>query len=288
MKNAISQAVISSKTGDIVNAKCHLKGRTGACCLSNVYNVAKDTDPRVFAKPTKIVMESFFKRPSLNDQAMEGIMNVLKDGMLVEQSYHYRTEAEVGVIFFMGDHFRTAQTGDVVVLHFVDGMLLNPEVLQESGNPRVGSDDYEGAKVSEAEEFGHGENTFLVCSREFAAAISEQVLEDELARASYTIDEKRNITSYDCNRWLKALREIYEETHLGKEYTAIAFSIPTKRQRPGKGILIIAIIVIAVILLIFFALGALRRGKGGPPGGGPGRERPGNSQQEPFDPNGGT
>ena len=159
MKNAISQATISSKTGDIVNARCHLKGRTGVCCLSNVYNVAKDTDPRVYAKPTKIVMESFFKRPSLNDQAMEGIMNVLKDGMLVEQSYHYRTEAEVGAVFFMGDHFRVVQAGDVVVLHFVDGMLLNPEVLSDSdAHPRLGSEDYEGAETKDAEEFGHGEN----------------------------------------------------------------------------------------------------------------------------------
>ena len=293
MKNAISQAVISSNTGDIVNAKFHLKGRTGACCLSNVYNVAKDVDPRVFAKPNKILMDSFFKRPSLNDQAMEGIMNVLKDGMLVEQSYHYRTETEVAAVFFMGDHFRIAQAGDVVVLHVVDGMLLNPEVLQDSEeHPRLGSEDYEGAETTEAEDFGHGENTFLLCSREFAKAISEQVLEDELARASFTLDEKHNITSYDCTRWLKALREIFEESHMGKEYTAIAFSIPTKRQRPGKSVLIIVIVVIAVILIIFFALGALRRGKGGPggpggPGGGPGG-RPGHGQEEPFDPNGGT
>lgn len=287
MKNAISQAVISSKQGDIVNAKCHFKGQIGACCLSNVMNVAKDADSRVWAKPTKIVLESYLKRPSLNDQAMEGIMNVLKDGMLVEQSYHYRTEAEVGVVFFKGDHFRIAQAGNVVVLHFVNGMLVNPEVLKESDRPNIGSADYEQAEFSDAEEFSHGENTFLLCNKEFAVALGEEAIEDALIRSSFTIDEKRGITSYDCNRWLKALRDIFEESNMGKDFTAIAFSIPEKRRRPGNSIILIVIIVIAVILIIFFALGAMRRGKGAPPGGGPG-QGPGDRQEQPFDPNGGT
>lgn len=288
MKNAISQAVISSRQGDIVNAKCHFKGQTGVCCLANVMNVAKDADARVWAKPTKIVLESYFKRPSLNDQAMEGIMNVVKDGMLVEQSYHCRTEAEVGAIFFKGDHFRVAQAGNVVVLHFVDGMLINPEALKEPADrPNIGSLDYEQAEVSEAEEFGHGQNTFLLCTREFADALGEEAIEDALIRSSYTIDEKRGITSYDCNRWLKALRDIFEESHMGKEFTAIAFSIPEKRRRPGNSVILIVVIVIAVILIIFFALGAMRRGKGAPPGGGPG-QGPGDRQEQPFDRDGGT
>ena len=287
MKNAISQAVISSNQGDILNAKCRIQGSRGVCSLSNVKNVSKEVDPRVPAKPTKIIVESFFKRPSLGDQAMDGIMNMVKDGVLVEQSYHYRTEAEVGAIFFMGDHFRIAQAGDIVVLHFVDGMLLNPEVLSApSERPSLGSEDYEAAEVTEAAEFGHGENTFLLCTREFAQGLSEEIIEEALQKACFTIDEKRGIMSYDCNRWLKALRDIFEESHMGKEYTAIAFSIPAKRQRP-KSIIVIVIIVIAILVAIFFLMGALRRGKGAPPGGGPG-QGPGQGQQQPFDPAGGT
>ena len=289
MKKAVNIAKISSAAGEINNAQCQMHGRKGVCCLSDARNMAKENEERVFAKPSKIVVESFFRRSSLNDDAMTGIMNMVKDGIFVEQSAYCRTEADVGALFFIGDRFRIVHAGDIVVLHFVDGMLLNAEELSpQTDRPSIGSVDYDTPETTEVMEFGHGENTFLFCTRSFADAMTEDLLEDTLQRSIYTIDEKHNVTAYDCNRWLKVLREIYEEDYSGKPFTAMAISIPTKKQRPGKKKAVIwGVVALVLVVVAVFLLGALRRGGPGNRPGGPGQMPPGYSDQMPSNPSGG-
>ena len=278
MKDFLQVAKIGSADGELRNAMSQAHGRRGVCCLSTARNMPKENLEKTSAKPTKIVIESFMRRPSLNDEAMSGIMGLANDGILVEQSANYRTEADLGAMFFIGDQFRIARAGDIVILHFVNGMLLNPEELRAPGDrPSIGSLDYSSPETEEISDFGHGENTFLFCTRSFAEVMTEELLEDTLQRSILTVDEKHGITTCDCTRWLKMLREIYEEAHTGKEYTAMAASIPPKKKRPGSRKTIIWIVVLIILaVLVFFALGALRRGPGGPggPQGGPGQTPP--------------
>ncbi len=289
-KDVVNVAKIGSRGGEVQNAQTQLHGRKGVCSLCDVRNVPTEEQNRVGSKPVKIITESFFRRPSLSDEALNGLVGLVKDGILVEQLPHYRAEADVGVLAFVGDRYRVIRAGDIVVLHFVDGMLLNPEELEpHPDRPAIGSAEYnrsESVEITELAEFGHGENTFLFCTRGFAEAMTEELLEDSLQRSVYTINEKHNVTAYDCKRWLKVLREICEEAGTGKEFTAMAVSMPAKRKRPGskKKIILICVAVVALIA-VFLVLGALKRGPGGGPGGpggpGGGPGGPGGPQEGP-------
>ena len=288
MSDILQTAKISSHGPELQNAQSQMHGRKGVCCLAVAQNVPKDQQERISAKPPKILIESFLRRPSLKDEAMNGIASLIQDGIMVEQTANYRVEASLGAMMFIGDRYRVARAGDIVVLHFVDGMLLNPEELDAPADrPPFGTEDYECMEVSELAEFGNGENTFLFCTRSFAAVMTEELLEDTLQRSVYTVDEKHGVVSYDCTRWLKMLRDIFEESNSGMEYAVMANSIPPKKKRPGsKKVVIWVIVAVVAVIVAFLLLGALRRGPGsaqsGPPGG-PGQTPPGVSETIPSD-----
>ena len=281
MSDFLQMAKLSSAGEEVQNAHAEAQGRKGVCCLSTAHGAPKEKQEKVMGKPSKIFIESFMRRPSLSDEAASGIMGLVNDSILVEQSAYYRTEAEMAAMMFIGDQFRIVRAGDIVVLHFVNGMLLNPEELEgPSDRPALGSLDYSEPDTEALSEFGHGENTFLFCTRSFANTLTEELLEDTLQRSVKTVDEKRGVTTCDCARWLKVLREIFEEAHTGEEYTVMAVSIPPKKERPGsKKIIMWVVIAIVAALLIFFVLGAFRRGPGAP--GGPGGQQGAPDQNQP-------
>ena len=245
------------------NSVFEMKGQKGLCCLVEGQNLPKEDNERTVAKITKILVESYMKRPSLTKEAMDAIFELCNNGMMVNQSPQYPAAAYVGAVFFLKDKFVCAVMGDVVIFHFVDGILTNV-FTQDDGESRfLGNPRYVGPKVSDVQSFPKGDNTFLICSGKFASSFSEQDIEYSLSRATHTtVKGKKNITEVKCESWLRNLWDNIDNMNDDEEYSAIALNLPAKKKSKK---LIIIIIAIAAALLIAFGVLTMTRMRQRPP-----------------------
>lgn len=265
----IKSAKISNHARDFFNPEnsmVEIKGQRGVICLANGINVPKAEGQSMPSKVTRILIESFMKRPSLGTEAMDAIFKLSNNGVLVTQSPQYPSFASASGVFVLKNKFVFATAGDNVIFHFVDGMI---KTVFSGGEDSVslGNTRFASPKVSEQMTFSRGTNTFLICSRKFAESFSEQTLEEALARATRTTQNgKAQVTEVDCDRWLKELWDMIKNLDDREEYSAVAASFPEKKK-PKKG-LIIGIIIGAVILIgvaAFFIMGTIRRSNAQPP-----------------------
>lgn len=245
------------------NSLVKFKGQKGAACLV-CGNMPKDGESMA-EKATGIIVDSYMRRPALSVDAMDAIFKRTNDCILVGQNPQYPTFASMSGVFFIKNKFIMAAAGDNVVFHFVDGVLKDVFTGDSGSEPAyLGNVRFTAPKVSDQVALGKGENTFLIASKKFAEAFSEDDLEDALHRATHTTQKgKAKITEVKCDRWLSELWDgIGDKSN--DEYSAIAFSLPQK-QRSLKKLIIGIIIAVVVIAAAVFALGFFTRGRGPEP-----------------------
>ena len=219
------------------------------------------------------------KRPAISAEAMKNIFERANSGLMVGQSPQYPSYASASAVFFLKNKFVYASAGDNVIFHFVNGKIADVFCSDPGEEPQyLGVPGYAAPKVSDEVPFAKGTHTFLLCSRPFADALDEEVLEGSLS-ANTHVSEKGKQTIYDvkCDRWLRELKDNIPGFNSDANYSAIAFSMPPRK----KSKLLLIIIIVALVLLLglgfFFASGAKRR----PPQNGPGQ-----GQEEMLGPNG--
>ena len=260
----IRSASISNHPNNNINARSVVKGQRGVCCLSCGIRMPKAADQSTPAKVTEIVVESFMRRPALSAEATDGIYRRANDRVLLNQSPQYPSFVSTNAVFFVKNKFIFATAGDNVVFHFVNGVLKN--VFKGSPDRDalcLGNLSFSSPKVSGEIPFGKGENTFLLCSGKFAAAFSENQLEQALIRATHVTQKgKKTISQVNCSAWLKALwDELGYAVNSPDEYSAVAFTLPTKRKSTKA--LVIGIVAAVIFLLVaFLAFGFFTRSKG--------------------------
>ena len=249
----------------VISTASEFKGKNGCVVLAESENESKGHGS-ASSKVTKILLENFLRRPSLNDEAMSHLANFANDGIFAMQSPQYRTSCSAGALFFHKDSYRYLGFGTVRAYHFVDGQIIHayPETPVES----LGSRQHIDSISQPAAKFGKGENSFLLCSANFASAITPDELEESLAEAT------------TAEHWVTLLRNLFE-SRSSEEYALTVMFMPKKKERPSKVKTVIIILVILALLVGgFLGMGALRRGKGpGPEGEGmpgmPGMPGPG-------------
>ncbi len=276
----ISSAKISNHADNLrdpENAKVEIKGQRGVICLVNGINVPKTEGHSMPSKVTRILIESFMKRPSLGTEAMDAIYKLANNGVLVTQSPRYPSFASAGSVFFLKNKFVFSCAGDNVIFHFVDGMIKEVFSGNSSGDAvYLGNTRFASPKVSEQITFAKGVNTFLVCSKRFADCFPESVLEETLANATQVTQRgKERITEVNCDRWLSELWDMIENFDDREEYSAVATSLPEKKKSK-KGLIIGIIAGVIVLVAAFLLVGLFTRGKGPQPPqeGAPGMTEP--------------
>ncbi|MBQ6152196.1 MAG: hypothetical protein IJJ15_00385 [Ruminococcus sp.] len=286
------------------NSQFEMKGQKGVCCLAEGYNTPNTDSKSIGTKVISIIVPSFMKRPSLSSEAMNAIFERANSGVLTEQTPQYPTVVSASAIFFIKNKFVYASAGDNVIFHFVNGKIVDVFSCDPGEEPPcLGLPDYSSPRISDPLAFGKGENTFLICTRKFAEAISDEVLEDTLAHAThYTQKGNKKVSEVKCDKWLKALKGELPDFNGDDPYSAIAVSMPPRKKKPVWVIILIAVLaLIAALLIANFAFrlpifsfifrtggpGQGGPGQGGPGQGGPGQGGPGNGDMM-VGPNGET
>lgn len=265
------------------NSVFEMKGQKGLGCLVEGYNTPKEGGNSVESKVTRILVESFMKRPALSNEAMANIFERANNGLMVTQSPQYPSYAAASAIFFLKNKFVYATAGDNVIFHFVDGKLADVFCCDPGEEPQyLGVPGYAQPKIGDVATFSKGTHTFLICSAAFANAMDEGLLEGSLSANTHFTDKgKQKLAEVKCDRWLRELKDNINGYHNSNDnYSAIAFSIPPRKK---SKLLLIIIIIVAVLVIAggFFLFGARRKPpqQGGPQQGqeemlGPNGERP--------------
>ncbi len=275
------------------NSIAVIKGQRGVCCLSSGINMPKAGGESAPAKVTGIIADSFMRRPSLSTEASDAIFKRGNDMVLVNQSPQYPSFVSSSAVFFLKNKFVVASAGDNVVFHFVNGVLQQVYAGDTGADPvYLGHIRFSSPKTSEQITFGKGENTFLICSRKFAEAFTENQLEEELIRATHVTQKgKKSISEVKCDRWLKALWDSIANISDADDYSAVAFTLPAK-MKSAKTLVIAAIVAVILAAAIFFAVGFFTRKPPQPPEAPQppqqGQEGDPNSMERPVGPNGET
>lgn len=279
------------------NAQFEMKGQKGVCCLVEGYHTPNLAEKSIGTKVLSIIVPSFMKRPSLSGEAMNAIFERANSGVLTEQTPQYPTIASASAIFFIKNKFVYASAGDNVIFHFVNGKIVDVFSCDPGEEPPcLGLPDYSSPRISDPIAFGKGENTFLICTRQFAESISDETLEETLAQSThYTQKGNKRISDVKCDKWLKALKGELPDFNGDNQYSAIAVSMPAKKKKPVWVIILIAVLaLIAALLIANFAFRLpifsfiFRSGGPGPGQGGPGQGGPEGNGEVIVGPNGET
>ena len=259
------------------NSMVELKGQKGVACLACGVNTPKTEGQSMPSKVTRIVIESYMKRPSLSTEAMDSIFKLANNGVLVTQSPQYPSFASTACVFMLKNKFVFASAGDNIIFHFVNGVIRNVFAGAAGDEPIcLGNTRFSAPKVSEQLGFAKGENTFLICSKKFADAFSDAELEEALARATHVSGSgKSQKKEVKCDRFIKDLYDSIGRKDDADDYSAVAFTLPEKRKST-KTLIIALIIALVVLVAAFFAIGFFTRGRGPQPPqeGAPGMTEP--------------
>ena len=281
-------AKINSRAKKAENAQAEMKGGRGVCSLVDSRNTPKTEEVSLAGKVNKIIVESYMKRPSLKEDAIKTLYRFVNNGVLVSQSPMYPCSASVSTILLLKNKYAFATAGDNVIFHFVNGILNEVfECNTDSSAVCVGTQNFMEPTISELHTFSQGENTFLMCTKNFADVLDEDILEETLAKATHTkIIHNQEVNEIKCDRWLKMLSEYAHDISKEESYSAIALTVPEKRKKPKWVAVLIAVIL--ALIIGFFGFGALGKMRGGPNGGPNGsangeNERPGFSLFPPRD-----
>ena len=279
----INVSKISNRSQNPDNSVFELKGQKGIGCLVEGYNTPKDGGNSPESKVTRILVESYMKRPAISAEAMNAIFERANSGLMITQSPQYPSYASASAVFLLKNKFVYASAGDNVIFHFVNGRISDVFCNDPGEEPMyLGVPGYTAPKVSDEVPFAKGSHTFLICSRSFADALSEEVLEGSLSSNTHITQKgKQQIADVKCDRWLRELKDNIPSFNSDANYSAIAFSIPPKKKSKLALIIIIAVIVLLIVAGLF-----LIRGKRPPqaPQGPAGQEQivgPNGEQPEP-------
>ncbi len=230
------------------------KGKNSIAVLTLGFNEPKGQES-LGGKVTKVVMDSYMRRPSLREEALKKMTEFAHDAICVQQAPGYQAECATGILMTQGDKFRWICTGEIRIFHFVNGQIME---TNRGNAARLGSGKTrEMPEVLAETDLKQGENSFLICSGSLTQYVKEHEIENALAM------------SENAEEWLRTLKNLYEDRCQDEPFALMTIFMPQKRKRlPKKAVIAIVIAAVLVLAGVFFALGAARRRNG------PGPDRP--------------
>lgn len=163
----------------------------------------------------KLMIDTFMKRPSLEDRAMEGIAQFVNEHLSSSQKENRYEDGicAFAAVFILRGKARWLTGGGSMVYHFADKQLIRYSQCVDA--PPLGMSAQYNVELEDAFDLTEGENAFLVCSKEMAKQTPPELLERTLQNADSAED------------WLQA---IVSEIGESRQYCASAMILPAKKH----------------------------------------------------------
>lgn len=155
-----------------------------------------DEDSELASKATKIAIDSFLKRPGLDDKAMRAVADFANNGVFMENGGQEDKNEEkplcaMAGLFSIDGHARWIACGGAMVFHFEDGKLARHSAAKET--PPLGVGPRYFLELEDTFELTAEKNAFLVCSRELALQTTPEMLEKTLENSKTPEEWVKNI-----------------------------------------------------------------------------------------------
>ncbi len=130
----------------------------------------------------RICTDSFLKRPSLNEIAMNAIASFMNNAAFPIQRPEKIVMIDSAALFCVDDKIRSMTFGTARVLYFADGKLAYESPKREC--PRLGLEAVISPDYSDVIELVKGANAVLECSKSVTDTLSVGQIEELLASSS--------------------------------------------------------------------------------------------------------
>ena len=221
------------------NIRSECRGSNKLFVLANGKNEPKG-NRRIASKLSKVLMESFLKRPSMKKVAFEKIADLGNNAVLAAQSPNYRTQCEYLLLALRGNKIRWSRNGDVTLLHFANGELIS-RTENKPALPLGDALDVE-AEVYDTEVLENKRHFLIAFSDAFKAAVPLQSIE-RCVRGTAS-----------AQALLNNLMQQYSKAGSDENVSLFALHLPPRKKK-----LILLILIPLIAALIFFIIGALGR-----------------------------
>ena len=221
------------------NIRSERQGGYNVFVLSNGRNEPKG-ERKISSKLSKVLVESFLKRPSFKDVAFEKLTEMGNSAVLSAQTPNYRVQCEYLFLVLQGKKIRWSRNGDVTMLHFSNGELIS---RTESKPCQLLGDELEvEAELYDAEILDKKDH-YLVA---FTSAFQEKVSLQSIERCVRGADSAQDA--------LDSLMQQYSQNGGDENVSVFTVHLPPRKKKSLWFVLIPVLIAV-----IFFVIGALGR-----------------------------
>lgn len=222
------------------NIRSEHKGSNNIFVLSNGKNEPKG-ERKISSKLTRVLVESFLKRPSFKDIAYEKLAEIGNDAVMACQSPNYQIQCEYLFLAMRGKKIRWSRNGDVTLLHFADGELISR--TEKTPCAKLGEALNAEPEIYDTEVLDNRDH-FLVA---YSDAFQEKVSLQSVERCVRGADSAQDL--------LNALMQQY--SHNGGEENVSVFTLHLPPRKKNH-IWLWLPIIFAVVFFIIGALGRMR------------------------------
>ena len=196
-----------------------------------------DTNGEIEGRIADILVNSFTRRPALQEGPLVAICNFMNNAIFVKNKPGSVYMCDAAIMMLIKSHFRWIISGTSRVLYFVDKKLVHQSEKRE--HTRIGMEPSYTPNMSEVYKVEKGENAFFLCSKALTDKIGEDGIEKALQEASSQDD------------WMRRVEEMAGDI----DFAAQALILPEQKRPPILsfaiiGILLIAVVVLSILLVI--------------------------------------
>lgn len=222
------------------NIKCEQRGNHNVFLLANGLHEPKEKRT-IASKVCRVMIETFLKRPSLNELAFHKIVEMANNAVLASQTPNFRIQCEYLMLCLCKNKAKWARNGDVTLLHFADGELVSR--TEKDPQAALGEELNAEAEIYETETLGK-EDHYLIA---FTGNLEKKVSVDAIAKHVRNADSAAGLQSM-------LLRQ-YASNGGEDNISVFTLHLPPRK----KSVWTILLVTLLVALVIFFVVGALGR-----------------------------
>ena len=210
--------------------------------LTNGLNEPKG-DRKISSKLSKVLIESFLKRPSLKEIAFEKLTEMANSAVICTQTPNFKIQCEYLFLILKGKQIRWFRNGNVKLWHFADGEFVSGT----DGNdvPPLGDCLDVSADIYDAEVLDKKDHYIIAASGDFDHIVPLQSIE-------------RCVRSYDtAQELLNALLQQYSANGGSQNISMYTLHLPPRRKKS----LLILLLIPVIAAIVFFIIGALGKAR---------------------------
>ena len=222
------------------NVRSERQGANNVFVLSNGKNEPKG-DRKISSKLSRVLVESFLKRPSLKAIAFEKLAEIGNNAVMASQTPNYQLQCEYLFLALRGKKIRWSRNGDVTLLHFADGVLVSG--TEDAPCTLLGEDLTVEAEIYDTEVLDNRDH-FLVA---YSGAFREKMPVQSVERCVRGAESAQDL--------LNSLMQQYSANGGDANVSVFALHLPPRKK---NHLLLLLPLILAALFFIIRALGRMR------------------------------